>query len=78
MTSSLIFWEVLTFVVLLAVFSLVFYAIRLLRKRLREPSNNADSGLTATEVLDQRYASGEISREEYQTIRDDITRKQNA
>ncbi|CAN5660572.1 hypothetical protein BH24ACT22_BH24ACT22_19050 [soil metagenome] len=75
---SLIFWEVMTFIVLLAMFLLVLYAIRLLRKRLREPSGNADRGHTAPEVLDRRYASGEITQEEYLTIRDDITRKQNA
>ena len=33
---------------------------------------------SAKEILDGRYASGEISREEYQTIQDDIMRKQNA
>ena len=30
---------------------------------------------SAEEILDERYAGGEISREEYLTIRDDITRK---
>jgi len=34
--------------------------------------------LSASEVLDRRYASGEMEREEYLTISDDITREQNA
>lgn len=33
---------------------------------------------SAEEMLERRYAGGEISREDYLTIRDDITRKQNA
>ena len=33
---------------------------------------------SAEEVLRRRYAGGEISREEYQNIREDITREQNA
>ncbi len=78
MTSSLIFWEVLTFVVLLAVFLLTFSAIRRRRNRLRELSESSADDASAEETLDKRYANGEISREEYQTIRDDITRKQNA
>jgi uncharacterized membrane protein len=40
--------------------------------------NGGESGLSAPEVLDRRYANGEITREEYLTIRDDIMRKQNA
>ena len=34
--------------------------------------------MSAEEVLRRRYAGGEISREEYQNIREDITREQNA
>jgi uncharacterized membrane protein len=33
---------------------------------------------SATEALDARYAEGELMREEYLIIRDDITRKNNA
>lgn len=37
----------------------------------RTPSSGPASG-SAREELDRRYARGEISREEYRTIRDDL------
>jgi uncharacterized membrane protein len=40
--------------------------------------DGVESGLSAPEVLDRRYAGGEITREEYLTIRDDIMREQDA
>jgi uncharacterized membrane protein len=45
---------------------------------MERSQNPEDPGPSAQEVLDRRYAAGEVSREEYQIIRDDITRKQNA
>jgi putative membrane protein len=36
------------------------------------------SGASAKETLDRRYASGEITREDYLNIRDDITRDGDA
>ena len=75
MSYSLIFWEALTFVVLLAVFLLVFSAIRSRRRGLHELSDSSAETSSAEGALSRRYANGEISREEYLTIRDDITRK---
>ena len=36
-------------------------------------SMSRDDGLSAAEILDRHYAAGELTREEYLTIRDDIT-----
>ncbi len=37
-----------------------------------------DNGDSAEEILNKRYAGGELTREEYLDIRSDITREQNA
>ena len=41
-------------------------------------STSRGDGLSAAEILDRRYANGELTREEYLAIRSDITREQNA
>ena len=74
MTSSLIFWEILTFVVLMAVFLMLLPRIKRFIRGLREPGEGREDSRSATETLDRRYAQGEITREEYLTIRGDITR----
>ena len=68
LSTSLIFWEVLSFLVFLSLFWLGFTAAR----RRWGGGANVRSG------LDRRYANGEIKREEYLTIRDDITRNSDA
>jgi uncharacterized membrane protein len=67
-TSSLLLWEILTFVVLMAVF------LPFLPRITRSISGDRD----ASRKLDGRYADGETTREEYLTIRDDITRNPDA
>ena len=67
LSTSLIFWEVLSFLIVLSLGWLIFTAMR---KRV--------GGGEARGVLDRRYASGEITREEYLTIRDDIKRNPDA
>ena len=78
MTSSLIFWEILTFVVLMAVFLMLLPRINRFIRGLREPGEDREGSRSATDTLDRRYAQGEITREEYLTIRDDITRNPHA
>ena len=41
-------------------------------------SSGGEPGVSTSEVLDRHYATGELTREEYLTIRDDIMREQNA
>jgi len=41
-------------------------------------SSGGEAGLSTTEVLDRRCASGELTREEYLTIRGDIMRNKDA
>ena len=67
LSTSLIFWEVLSFLIVLSLGWLIFTAMR---KRV--------GGGGARGVFDRRYASGEITREEYLTIRDDIKRNPDA
>jgi uncharacterized membrane protein len=78
MTSSLIFWEILTFVVLMAVFLMLLPRINPFIRGLRESGEDREGSRSVTETMDRRYAQGEITREEYLTIRDDITRNPNA
>jgi putative membrane protein len=40
--------------------------------------NRGEVDLSAPEALDRRYARGEITREEYLTIKDDISREDDA
>ncbi len=84
--SSLVTGEVLSgltillFMLLLGtvVFLIVRAAIvRGVRKGLDQKTVGSADEPSAEEVLNYRYAGGEISRE-YLTVRDDITRKQNA
>ncbi len=42
------------------------------RASSRSQGRSVESGETALEVAQRRYASGEISREEFQRIRDDL------
>jgi putative membrane protein len=54
-------------------FALIFWGIKLLTDRgssLRDQSSQ--QGFSAREILDQRYARGEINREEYELIRADL------
>ena len=55
---------------------LVFLAVWLVRfifASPRPPDSDAHRPPTAREVLDQRYARGEISREQYELMKKDIS-----
>ena len=41
-------------------------------------SSGGEAGLSAAEILDRLYASGELMREEYLKIRGDMTRGEDA
>jgi len=62
--------ELLILLILLAAF--VVFLVLMFRRSARRNDTSAEK------ILDQRYAAGEISREEYLDIRDDIKREQNA
>ncbi len=70
--------ELLIMAILVAVFVglILRFLVRSVKSEFQNTVNQNNS--SAEEVLDQRYASGEIMREEYLTIRDDIKREQNA
>jgi len=67
--TELVLFELLTLAVPLLVLVLLFF---LVRRAVR------DGEPSASEALDRRYATGELTREAYLTIRDDIMREQNA
>ena len=79
MLESLLFWEAVSFVVFLTIGLLFVRAIR--RRTVQQEGANSSrdttgqDGVSAEEILERRYANGEITREEYLTIQDDITRK---
>jgi putative membrane protein len=63
----LLFW--------IGVIALVFFAIRALTRPSRGPEeggNLPSPSQTALEILQQRYARGELTREEYLEIKRDI------
>ena len=61
------------FIVLLVV-AAVFAVVIVLGKRSGKPDSPAESHQqSALELLKRRYAAGEIDREEFERIRDDIT-----
>ncbi len=63
------------FVMLLILGGLILGSLLLVRglfPSTRQPSSAAGAGESAREQLDQRYARGEISRDEYETVRQDL------
>ena len=74
-------------VLYLLFFAVIFVALRwaisggIRDARVSETPDERDRGSEATsarEVLDMRYAEGELSQEEYLTIRGDMTRDRDA
>lgn len=63
--TMVIFWTVIAF--------LIFYAIRTFSER-GNSRRSGDSDSRALEILDERYARGEISAEEYEERRRTLTR----
>ena len=57
-----------------------FFLVRQIMALIGNVARNRQgaSKTPARETLDRRYANGEITREEYLTIRDDITRNPDA
>ncbi len=58
--------------------ALTFVVARRFASGIRSSERRKDLEFSAAGVPDRRYAKGELMREEYLTIRDDITRKSNA
>ncbi len=55
------------------IIALVFFAIRAFSgSGSRTVSKQTNSGESALDILKKRYARGEISKEEYETIRGDL------
>jgi uncharacterized membrane protein len=64
-------------ILLVAVFYVVRQAVHSgVRRAIGGPQTSGET--SAEEVLRRRYAGGELKREEYLTIRDDITRNPDA
>ena len=71
--------ELILLLLFLAVAAAVIFLIsRLLQGPGDTRMNGGNNGPTALEILDQRYARGETTREEYLAARDDITRSRDA
>lgn len=62
--SMLLFWGLVIVGVVLALRTMWSH----------QNSGGAGSGSAAVDILDQRYARGEITREEYQRMREDLGR----
>jgi putative membrane protein len=60
-------------------FMILFWALVILGvvyifKMVSERSRPAEKGETALDILKKRYAKGEISKEEFEKIKDDLTK----
>lgn len=54
--------------------ALIFWAVKTMSSNASFPgSRSHQKEISAREILDQRYASGEIDREEYELIKSDIS-----
>ena len=51
---------------------LAIWLVSALFPRAARPTAPDDQGLSARQILDMRYARGEITREQYETIKQDI------
>lgn len=55
------------------VFVLIFYFIKVLAQKGTDSESQRNTGESAEEILKKRYARGEISREEYEQIKKDLS-----
>ena len=70
-----LFWGMLWLLVLVGIVGGILFLIRgafTCRHRQGCGSSGSDSGSAALKLLDERYARGEITREEYQQMRKDL------
>ena len=70
-----LFWGMLWLLVLVGIVGGILFLIRgAFTRRHRQGcgSSGSDSGSAALKLLDERYARGEITREEYQQMRKDL------
>jgi uncharacterized membrane protein len=66
------------FLYLLPLVALILIVRRSLKRSDRAAEEAGGYDASARQTLDRRYAEGEISRDEYLRIRDDMTKDQNA
>lgn len=56
------------------VIALIFWAVKSISANNSQPNGRSPkANLSAREILDQRYASGDITREEYELIKTDLS-----
>jgi len=60
------------FLFLVGVIVLAIWLVSVLFPRTARPTALDDQDLSARQILDRRYARGEITREQYETIKQDI------
>ena len=62
----------LMFLFLVGVIALAIWLVSALFPRSARPAPPAEQDLSARQILNRRYARGEITREQYETIKQDI------
>lgn len=71
-------WPIMMIIPLILLFFFIFWIFEISTGYIRGSrygDNTSESNKTAQEILDQRYATGAITREEYQKIKDEITKR---
>ncbi len=67
------FWPI--FMVVMIVFCIVMMSVMMRRGRMQPPwlRSSGDTARSARDILDERFARGEIDRAEYESKRRDLT-----
>jgi uncharacterized membrane protein len=76
-STELVIFELLALLFPLILVAALFFVIRGAMSA-NGSQTIGESGSSVKETLDRRYASGEITQEEYLTIKDDISREDDA
>jgi len=73
--GGMIFSGIIMLLIWGSVIALIFLGVRLFASNKNTPSKDSPgNAISAREILDRRYASGEINREEFSAIKEDLER----
>lgn len=76
MGFGMVFGLLLVALVAIGLIALAVWLVGMLFPRHAGPAVPQDQAPSARQILDQRYARGEISREEYELMKQDISDRQ--
>ena len=73
--GGMIFGGIMMLLIWGCAIALIFWGVRYFASNKNTPSKDSPSNaISAREILDRRYAGGEINRDEYEAIKEDLER----